>query len=91
MLCLVRFVNLSNLRHQRIIRVRVGHQGADREEHLGDGKCWRPLLLQDIQTDGTVRVHIAMIDSCSKVDLGWLEWVICGEMDVQEKYATGIW
>merc|ERR1711912_68003 len=43
--------DLSNLGHQRIIWVGVGEKGGDGQQHLGDGEGWRPLLLQDVQTD----------------------------------------
>ena len=34
----IRFVEVGNLGHKRIIRVGVGQQGADGEEDLGDGE-----------------------------------------------------
>ena len=51
---LVSLVDLGNFWHQRIIWVGVSQQGADGEENLGDGQSWGPLLLEDIETDGTV-------------------------------------
>jgi len=81
-LWLVSLVDLGDLWHQRIIWVGIGQQGADREEHLGDGEGWGPLLLEDIQTDGPVRVDVWMIDPGCEVDLGWLEWVVSWEMNV---------
>ena len=44
----VSLVNVSDLGNQRVVRVRVSQQRADREEHLGDGEGWGPLILQDI-------------------------------------------
>jgi len=32
-----------------------------------------------------------MIDSCSEGNLRRLEWVICGEMNGQEKYTSLVW
>ena len=31
-----------------------------------------------------------MVDSCGEVDLGWLEWVVSWEMDVQEEMQQSI-
>ena len=31
-----------------------------------------------------------MVDSCGEVDLGWLEWVIGGEMDVQKINTSSV-
>lgn len=44
----IQLVDVGNLRHQRIIRVGVRQQRADRQKHLGDGEGRRPLVLQDI-------------------------------------------
>ena len=32
-----------------------------------------------------------MVDPRGEVDLGWLEWVISREMDVQEEDTAGVW
>ena len=82
--------DLSNLRHERIIRVGVRQQGADGEENLGDSEGWRPLLLENIKADGAVRVDVRVVDSRGEVDLRRLEGVIRREMDVQEEDTTSV-
>jgi hypothetical protein len=47
-------VELGNLRHEGIIRVRVREEGANGKEDLGDGQRGAPLVLQDVQTDACV-------------------------------------
>jgi hypothetical protein len=89
-LYLVGLVDVGNLWNQRIIWVGIGQQGTDGEENLGDGECWGPLFLQDIKADGSIGVDIWVVDSCGEVDLGWLEWVVSWEVDVQEVNTTGI-
>ena len=89
-LWLVGLVDVSDLWNKRIIWVGITQQGTDWEENLGDGECWWPLLLQDIQADWSVGVDVWMVDSCGEVDLGWLEWVVSWEMDVQEVDTSGI-
>ena len=32
-----------------------------------------------------------MVDSRGEVELGWLEWVVGWEVDVQEKHTTNVW
>ena len=32
-----------------------------------------------------------MIDSGCEVDLGWLEWVVCWEVDGKEENTAGVW
>ena len=49
------------------------------------------MILKNIQANGTVGVDIWVVDSCGEVDLGWLEWVVSWEMDVQEVDTSGIW
>jgi len=49
------------------------------------------LFLQDIKADRPIGVDVWVIDSCGEVDLGWFEWVIGWEMDVQEVDTSGIW
>jgi len=82
---------MSDLWDKRIIWVWVGQEGGDGEENLGDGRGWGPLLLQDVQTDGSIGVDVWVINSSGEVNLGWLEWVIGWEVDVQEVNTTGIW
>ena len=89
-LCFVSLVDVSDLWNQRIIWVGIGQQGADGEENLGDGECWGPLLLKNIETDRSIGVHIWVIDSRGEVDLCWLERVVSWEMDVQEEHASGV-
>ena len=87
---LVGLVDMSNLWNKRIIWVGIGQKRTDGEKNLGDGECWRPLILQDIQTDRTIRVDVWVVDSCGEINLRWLEWVVSWEMDVQEVDTTGI-
>ena len=49
------------------------------------------MFLQDIKADGSVGVDVRMIDPGGEVDLGWLEWVVGWEVDVQEVDSSSIW
>ena len=88
---LVSLVDMGNLWDQRIIWIGVSQQGADGKKNLGDGECWWPLLLQDVQTDWTIGVDVWMVDPGCEVDLCGLEWVIGREMDIQEIDTSRIW
>ena len=44
MLLLIALENVGDLRDERVIRVGVSEQRADREEHLGDSESGRPLI-----------------------------------------------
>ena len=48
------------------------------------------MILENIQANGPVGVDIWMVDSCGEVNLGWLEWVVSWEMNVQEEDTSGI-
>ena len=82
---------LSDIRYQWIIGIWVSKQGTDRQQNLADRQGRTPLILEDIKTDTTIGINVTMIDTSGEVDLGWFEWIVSGEMDVQEEDATGIW
>jgi len=58
----VRLVDVGDLRDERVVRVRVAQQGADGEEDFGQSQGRRPLLLQDVQADGALRVDVGVVD-----------------------------
>lgn len=57
---------------------------------FGDGQRGTPLVSQDIQAYAAVGVDVGMVDARSEGDLGRLERVIGGEVDVEEEDAAGI-
>ena len=73
---------------QGVTGVTVRQQRTNGEQDLGDGQGRAPLVLQDVQADHALAVHIAMVDPCPELDLGWLEGVICREVDVEEEHAA---
>ena len=73
---------------QGVTGVTVRQQRADGEQHLGDRQGRAPLVLQDVQADHALAVHIAVVDSCPELDLRRLEGVICREVDVEEEHAA---
>lgn len=48
---LIALVDVGDLGHERVVRVRVSQERADREQDLGDGQGGRPLVLKDVQAD----------------------------------------
>ena len=56
-----------------------------KRSHLWDGEGWRPLGSQDVQADGAVAVDVGVVDAGGERELGRLEGVVCGEVDVQEE------
>ena len=40
---------------------------------------------EDVQTDGSVGVDVGMVDAGGEGELGGLEGVVCGEVDVEEE------
>ena len=67
---------------QGVTGVAIREQGTDRKKNLGDGECWAPLVLKDVETDDPLRVDIAMVDPGAELDLGGFEGVLRGEVDV---------
>jgi hypothetical protein len=51
---------------------------------------WRPLIPQNIQTDGSIGIDVRVIDLRPKADFGWLEGVIGWERDCKEENSARI-
>ena len=84
----VGLVEVCDLRHEGIIRVGIGQEGADGEQHLGDGEGGRPLVLEDVQANRAIAVDVSMVNFRCEGDLRGLEGVVRWEDDVQEEYST---
>ena len=69
---LVRLQKLSNVRNKGVFGVRVSQEGANGKQDLANGQCRTPLVLQNVQANTAVRVDVAVINTCSKMDLGRL-------------------
>ena len=76
------FQKLRNVWDEGIIRVGVGQKRTDREKDLGNGQCRTPLVLQNVKTDSSVGVDVAVVDPGGKMDLGWLERIVSWEVNV---------
>ena len=79
---------MCDFRDQRVVGVGVSEQGADGEQDLADGEGRTPLVLQDVQADGAVRVDVRVVNARDEVDLGRLEGVVRRELNVKGKDAT---
>lgn len=86
----VGLVDVCDFRNEGIIRIRVCQHGADRQEDFRDGQGRTPLVSEDIQADAAVRVDVWVVDPSGEANLGRLERVVAGEVDVEEENATGI-
>ena len=58
----VRLVDVRDLGNERVVRVRVAEQRADREEHFREREGRRPLLLEDVEADRALRVDVGVVD-----------------------------
>ena len=82
---------MGHLGPKGIIRIRIGEQGQNRQQHLRYSQCRRPLVFQNIQTDHTTRIDIRMIDPRVEIDLGGLKGIIAREVDRELKDPAGKW
>ena len=62
--------------------------GSPDASHLRDGEGGGPLGAEDVQADGAVAVDVGMVDTGGERELGRLEGVVCGEVDVQEENTS---
>jgi len=83
MLLPVLFVQFGDLRHQRVIRIRIRQQRADGQQHFADRQRRAPLALQDVKANAPVRVHVAVVDLGDELQLRRLERVVGGEIDLE--------
>merc|ERR1712151_195756 len=84
-------VSLCDFWHQWVTWVWICEQGRHRKQNFGDGQGWTPLVLQDVETDCTVGIDIAVVNLRCEVHFGWLEGIVCWKMDVQEENASSVW
>lgn len=78
----------GNTSNQWIGWVAVCKERTNGEQHLRDGQCRRPVVLEDVQADYALTVDIAVIYPRSECDLRRFERILRREMNVQEKHAT---
>ena len=86
----VALVLVGDVGHQGVVRVGVREQRRDGEQHLADGEGGRPLVLEDVQADASVGVDVGVVDLRDELELGGLEGVVRGEVDVQEEDAARV-
>ena len=76
------FQKLRDVGDERIVGVGVSQKGTDGKKNLGNGQCRTPLVLQNVKTNSSVGIDVTVVDPGSKMDLGWLEWVISWKVNV---------
>jgi len=81
-------VGVGDFGDEWVVGVGVGEHGANGEENFADGQRGRPLVPEDIETDGPVRVDVGVVDARGEVDLWRLERVIRREIDCEEEHAS---
>ena len=74
---------MRDIRHQRIIRIRVCEQRQNTEKHLRNRERRTPLTFQNIKTDASRCVDIRMIDLRFEGNNGRLEGIIARKADRQ--------
>ncbi len=50
------------------------------QQYLGDGECWAPLLLENVETDTTRGIDVGVVDLGLECHFRWLEWVVCNDI-----------
>ena len=81
-------VLVSDGADERIVRVAVGEQRTYGEQHFADGERRTPVVLEYVETDGALRVHVAVVDARLEGDLGRLERIVAAEVNVQVEDAV---
>ena len=85
------FIKMGNLRNKWIIWVCIGQKGTEGEQHLWNCQSWWPLVFENVQTDTSIRVDVAVIDPSRESALGRLEWIVGRETNIDEEYSSSVW
>ena len=73
---------------ERIVRIAVGQQRTDGEEDFAYGQRRAPVVLEDVETDGALRIDITVVNACLERHLGRLERIVGAEVYVQVEDAA---
>jgi hypothetical protein len=68
--------------------ITIGQKGTNGKEYFGDSQDGTPIILENIKTNLTLTIHVTMINSSTEEHFRRFEWIVLGEMNVQEKDAT---
>ena len=89
--CSVIRILMSNLRHQGVIRIWICQHREHREEHLRNRESGRPILLENIETDESLRINIRMINLRCEDNAWRLEGIVDRELNCRLEDSTSIW
>lgn len=78
----------SKVKLQR--KLETWHPHNKPQQTLRNRQCWRPLVSQNIQTDGPIRIDVRVVDLCRKANFGWLERVVRWKCDRKEEDTSRI-
>jgi hypothetical protein len=81
---------LGDVWNQRIIGIGVSEKGTDRKQNLTNRQSRTPLVLEDIETDTTVRVDVTVVDTGGEMDLRRLERIVGGKVNIQEENSSSV-
>ena len=74
-----------------VVWVGLSQERGNAEKDLGYSKCWAPIILENVNADGSSRVDVAMIDSRAKCHFRWLERIILWKRNVEIENAALVW
>lgn len=80
---LISFQQPCSRRIERIIRVRIIKKAAYGKKYLGNSKHWRPLFLEDIQTDDAILGYVRVEDLRLERYFGGLKRIVRREAYIQ--------
>jgi len=86
----ISLVECCNVWHKRIIWIWVRKHRADRKKDFGNCQGGTPLIFQNVEADGSVRVDVWMVALCRELNFGWFEWVVAWESNREEENTAGI-
>lgn len=90
MFVLVLQEELRDFWHKGVLRIGVREERRNRKKHLRNREGRRPLVFQNVKADGTVRVHVAVVDFGHEMHFRRLEWIIRWKRYVEKENSSRI-
>ena len=84
-------IEMGDLRNEWVIWVGIGQEGTEGEQDLWNCEGRWPLVFQNVKTDTSIRVDVAVVDPSRKRALGRLEWIVSRETNVDKEYSSSVW
>jgi hypothetical protein len=87
MLLSISLIELGNFRDERIIRIGIRKKGTNGKKDFRNCESRRPVVFEDVETDSTTGIDVAVIDFGGKTDLWRFERIVRRELNLKIEHT----